>query len=229
MPHDTRDKVVDFVNIWSEKAGIPVCGFVRMPGVCRSKFYGWRDRYGMANEHNAWIPRDSWLLPWERDAIVRFFYEHPLNGCRRLAFMMLDRDVAAVSPSSVYRVLKGAGLLGNRFVKPSKKGTGFDQPDAPHLYWHTDVCDINAGGTFCCLCTVLDGYSRLQPLSGREEAERVVAAYIRCCNEERLNSAIGHLAPADKLAGREKLIFAERDRKLEEARKRRAKARQSAA
>jgi hypothetical protein len=52
---------------------------------------------------------------------------------------------------------------------------------------------------------------------------------IRYYNEERLNSAIGYIAPADKLAGREKLIFAERDRKLEEARKRRALARQSAA
>ena len=48
-------------------------------------------------------------------------------------------------------------------------------------------------------------------------------------NEERLNSAIGYIAPADKLAGSEKRIFAERDRKLEEARKRRAQARQSAA
>ena len=48
-------------------------------------------------------------------------------------------------------------------------------------------------------------------------------------NEERLNSAIGYIAPADKLAGRARQIIAERDSKLEEARKRRAQARQSAA
>ena len=70
---------------------------------------------------------------------------------------------------------------------------------------------------------------RLRSLSGRDQAERVIAEYIRYYNEERLNSAIGYIAPADKLAGREQLIFAERDRKLEEARKRRARARQSAA
>jgi len=70
---------------------------------------------------------------------------------------------------------------------------------------------------------------RLQSLSDRGEAERVIAEYIRYYNEERLNSAIGYIAPADKLAGREKLIFAGRDRKLEEARKRRAQARQPAA
>ncbi len=42
--------------------------------------------------------------------------------------MMLDRDLVAVSPSSVYRVLKGAGLLQRLNVKPSQKGKGFQQP-----------------------------------------------------------------------------------------------------
>lgn len=35
-------------------------------------------------------------------------------------------------------------------------------------------------------------------------------------------SAIGYIAPQDKLLGREKEIFSERDRKLSEARQRRA-------
>ena len=33
----------------------------------------------------------------------------------------------------------------------------------------------------------------------------------------RLHSAIGYITPADKLTGLENVIFAERDRKLEEA------------
>ena len=41
--------------------------------------------------------------------------------------MMLDRDIVAVSPSSTYRVLKGAGLLDCWKPKPSFKGTGFMQ------------------------------------------------------------------------------------------------------
>ena len=44
--------------------------------------------------------------------------------------MMLDADVVAVSPSSVYRVLKAAGKLLPRWAKPSKKGKGFEQPVA---------------------------------------------------------------------------------------------------
>jgi hypothetical protein len=42
-----------------------------------------------------------------------------------------------------------------------------------------------------------------------------------------LHSAIGYIAPADKLNGLETLIFAERDAKLEGARERRRLARQA--
>jgi hypothetical protein len=41
-----------------------------------------------------------------------------------------------------------------------------------------------------------------------------------------LHSAIGHVAPADKLNGRDQEIFKERDRKLEEAREQRKQKRQ---
>ncbi|MBF8277621.1 MAG: yi5B, partial [Candidatus Brocadiaceae bacterium] len=37
--------------------------------------------------------------------------EYPLEGYRRLTFMMLDANIVAVSPSSVYRVLVNAGLM----------------------------------------------------------------------------------------------------------------------
>src|SRR5437868_6515660 len=74
--------------------------------------------------------------------------------------MMLDADIVAVSPVSVWRVLSRAGLLRKWNQKPSKKGTGFDQPPQPHQHWHIDVSYINIAGTFYYLCSVLDGFSR---------------------------------------------------------------------
>jgi transposase InsO family protein len=314
VPPDIRDDVVDFVREWTEKTEIPLVVLLRHIGIAKSKYYDWRQRYGQVNEHNAWVPRDHWLLATERDAMIRYYYEHPLDGCRRLAFMMLDEDVAAASPSTVYRVLLHAGVLAKHVHKPSKKGTGFEQPLKPHEHWHVDVAYLNIGGTFFYLCSVLDGYSRylvhyelrecmkeadveliiqrakemfpgvtpriisdngpqfiakdfkefirlagmthvrtspfypqsngkierwhhslkseavrLAGIRDYAHAQQVLAAYIGYYNNTRLNSAIGYIAPADKLAGREKEIFAERDRKLEEARARRAKARQEAA
>ena len=124
------------------------------------KFYDWRERYGKVNEHNGWIPRDFWLEEWEKQAIVGFHLKNPLEGYRRLTFMMLDADVVAVSPSSVWRVLSEAGLSSKWKGKPPKKGTGFEQRLAAHQHWHIDVCHINISGTFYYLCSILDGYSR---------------------------------------------------------------------
>ena len=112
------------------------------------------------NEHNAWIPRDHWLEAWEKAAILDFEWRYPLEGYRRLAFMMLDEEIVAVSPSSVYRVLKEADRLQRWSRKPSRKGTGFDHPQKAHEHWHVDISYINVVGTFYYLCSVLDGYSR---------------------------------------------------------------------
>ena len=312
VPHDVRDAIVDYVTHWSERTEIPVQRFVAWLGVAASKFYDWRVRYGSANEHNALVPRDWWLEDWEKKAILDFHAGHPLEGYRRLAFMMLDADVVAVSPSSVYRVLREAGLMKAHNSKPSLKGKGFQQPLRPHEHWHVDITYINIAGTFFYLCSLLDGCSRFlvhweiresmteaeietiiqrarerfpgvrpriisdngpqfiakdfkefiricgmthvrtspyypqsngkmerwyktlkgdcirvkTPLS-LEDARRIVAEFVAHYNEVRLHSAIGYVAPADKLAGREPVIFAERDRKLDAARERRRAAREA--
>ena len=75
----------------------------------------------------------------EKTKILAFHDLYPLEGYRRLAYMMLDADIVAVSPSSVYRVLKAAGKLAHRAGAPSRKGTGFEQPLRPHEHWHVDV------------------------------------------------------------------------------------------
>ena len=303
MPHDIRDGIVDFVGYWSRRTEIFISRFIQWIGISSSKFYDWKGRYGKVNEHNHWIPRDFWLDEWEKEAIVEFFLTHPDEGYRRLAFMMLDQDVVAVSPSSVYRVLSEAGYLKKWNGKTSSKGNGFQGPSRPHEHWHIDVSYLNIRGTFYYLMSILDGYSRfivhweiresmtegdveiilqrakekyptekpriisdngpqfiardfkefirvsgmshvrtspyypqsngkierwhqslkrecirpLCPLS-LEEARRLVEGFVDHYNTKRLHSAIGYIAPKDKLEGRDREIFAERDRKLHEAR-----------
>ena len=145
---------------WSDQTEIATKRFIIWIGIAGSKYYDWKLRYGKVNEHNAWIPRDWWLEEWEKKAIVDFHAQYPLEGYRRLAFMMIDADVVHVSPSSVYRVLSSKGLLQRWNRNPSKKGTGFEQPLRPHEHWHIDISYINISGTFYYLCSVLDGCSR---------------------------------------------------------------------
>ncbi len=258
------------------------------------------------------MPRDHWLTDDEKQRICAFARSQPLEGYRRLTFMMLDADQVACSPASVYRVLKSAGLLAGSAPNITKKGTGFVQPLQPHEHWHVDVSYLNLAGTFYFLCSILDGCSRfivhweirekmeeidvetivqrareaypdarpriisdngpqfiakdfkefirmagmthvrtspyypqsngkierwhktikgecirvLVPLT-LDEARRIVTDYVAHYNTVRLHSAIGYVAPKDKLAGRDKEIHAARDRKLAEARTRRQQQRQA--
>jgi transposase InsO family protein len=151
---------MDFVRRWSLRTEIPVERFIRWVGIGTSKFYDWRSRYGKVNEHNAWVPRDHWLAPAERAAMLAYHRDHATEGYRRLTYMMLDADIVAVSPSTTYRVLREAGVLRAWNRTPSKKGQGFQQPLAPHEHWHMDITHLRIGGTFYYLCAVLDGASR---------------------------------------------------------------------
>ena len=152
--------MIEFVRRGSERAGISAARFIRWLKMAPCKFHSWQERYGRVNEHNAWIPRDFWLEPWERQAFLHFQGQFPLEGYRRLTFMMLDRNVVAVSPTSVWRVLHHAGRLARWNTRPSKKGRGFHAPVALHEHWHVDVSYLILGGTFYYLCSVLDGYRR---------------------------------------------------------------------
>jgi transposase InsO family protein len=104
--------------------------------------------------------------------------------------MMIDNDVVAVSPSSVFRVLSEAGRLRRWNPKPSKKGTGFEQPLEPHEHWHIDIAHINIHGTFYYLCAVLDGASRyLVGWDIRESMTEAEVEVILQCAKERFPEA----------------------------------------
>ena len=130
---------MDYIGYWTRRTELPARRLLGWLELGASKFHDWKARYGKANEHNRQVPRDTWLEDWEKQTILDFHDRHPLEGYRRLTFMMLDDDVVAVSPASTYRVLKAAGRLDRHWAKPSKKGTGFVQPLRPHQHWHVDV------------------------------------------------------------------------------------------
>lgn len=132
-----------------------------------SKYYNWLLREGIPNNHNGIIPKENWLLDWEKEAIILYAKNHTGEGYRRLTYMMIDDNVVAASPSAVYRILKRAGLLNKwNMTKKSSKGRGFEQPKGPHQNssavadWHVDIKYVNYKGTFLFLISVIDGYSR---------------------------------------------------------------------
>ena len=162
MEPDQRDEVIDFVKRWQADSMLSLKQFLSGLELSASKFYSWRDRYGKDNFHNGQIPRDHWLEPWERAAIVEYARAHADEHYRSLTYRMLDADIVAASPATVYRVLSAAGLMPSRWNRAQQrsKGKGFVQPLRPHEHWHVDISYLNICGTFYYLVVVLDGCSR---------------------------------------------------------------------
>ena len=59
------------------------------------------------------------------------------------------KNVAFVRPASVYNIMKEYDLF-HKWAKNEgeAKKKGFDQPEAPHEQWHTDISYIKVLGVF---------------------------------------------------------------------------------
>ena len=147
--------------------GVGKSSLIRYLGIYRSKFTTWESRFGKPNQHNSQAPKDHQVSPKEYSAIVEYARQseskstiYSKNGYRRLTYMMIDANIAFVSPSTVYRILKNENLLNKWNTKASKKGDGYKQPTAPHKEWHIDIKYVNFRGTFLFFIGILDGFSR---------------------------------------------------------------------
>jgi len=155
-----RNEIIDYLEYWRQRTGIAITLILTWLTLSNSKYYDWSHRKGQQTQPIGIIPKSHWILPWERESIIEYRYLHPEEGYRRLCYMMLDEDIVAVSPSTVYRVLKEKGLLVTQWRHQRSKGTGFNQPEYPHQHWHLDITYINFRGTFVYLAALIDGYSR---------------------------------------------------------------------
>ena len=277
-----------------------LCGLV---GITRQRFHDWRNRLGVSNRHGGNLPHRNWLTEEECRLVVAFYEEHFEDGYRRCAYMMMDADIVYAKPSTVYKVLCRHGVIRHWKRKPSRKGTGFEQPLRVHEHWHMDITCVHVRGKPYYMITIIDGCSRfivawrlfctmeasdvgivqqlalerfpearprfitdngkqfvgkefaefitlhgythvttsvyypqsngkierwhksfkgecirMKFLSDYEQAVGEIEMYIDYYNEARLHSAIGYVTPRVRLEERQEQVFAERERKLEEAR-----------
>jgi putative transposase len=237
---------------------------------------------------------------------------HPELRHRELAWRMVDEDVACLSASTVYRILKEANLV-CPWRRRKKRSRGADEkPQQVNERWVTDLMQVQVGEGTYFVISFMDEYSRYivhhevllgidgitlslsaqqaietlprgvdglpiarpviqsdngsgyiareylqvlkehglghhrikphcpeengviersmrtlrEALEGEElpnlvEAKRVLARVVRWYNEERLHSALGYLPPATYYRGDPAARYAERRKKLVEARHRR--------
>lgn len=156
-----KAEVLALVTQTQARTGWPLRRILKRLCVSKSRYHAWARRAACdALDDLIRPPPCPWqALPEEVDAVLAYALTHPRDGYRRLAWQMVDEDVASLSPSSVYRILADADLLA-RWKRSGSVGERPPEPTEPHGRWHTDLMYLRVGDVWYFLVTVLDAYSR---------------------------------------------------------------------
>lgn len=158
---EVKGELLALVRETVERTGWTIRRILKHLGLSKARYRDWRRREALdALTDQSPVPRTTdGILPVERAAVMAYAKTHPKDGYRRLAWQMLDADVAYVSPSSVYRILDAADLL-YRWKRSASTGTAPPQPTRPHERWHTDLMYLRVADSWYFLVSVIDAYSR---------------------------------------------------------------------
>ena len=151
-----------------EQSALPVRRTLEQIGIPKSTFYAWYDRFqtgGLeALEDHRPRPRRVWnRIPDDvREKILELALDEPELSPREVAVAFTDKERSFVSEASVYRLLKGHGLITSPAFIVMKAADKFQNPTtAVNQLWQTDFTYLKVvrWGWFF-LSTVLDDFSR---------------------------------------------------------------------
>ena len=132
MSLQVRKNIENEISRFRNKTGLPLEFFLSYAGVSQRTWYEWLERNGVETKHNNNIPKSYYLTPEEEQAIIEYIIGNPLKGYRVLCYEMIDKNIAFVSCSSVYNVIKRHNL-GKKWVETEEmRKHGFEQPKAVH-------------------------------------------------------------------------------------------------
>ena len=91
--------------------------------------------------------------------VLKYRYDHPKISFRLLAYTLIDKDIAYLSPSEVYRILKKYDLITpwERRTWPSSWPERAKRPDER---WQVDIMYVKIKQRFFYLIIFIDEYSR---------------------------------------------------------------------
>jgi transposase InsO family protein len=99
-------------------------------------------------------------LPEEKEAVVRYALAHPEIRHRELSWRMIDEDVAYLSASTVYRILRAEELMCRQRGRVKRYREEIEKASCADEIWATDVMYLKVGEVPYYLVTFIDEYSR---------------------------------------------------------------------
>ena len=135
---------------------------LRHLGVSRSSYYRWKKEESWNRNPSPPVrPVQAFeALPEEKAAVIDYALKHPEIRHRELSWRMLDDDVAYLSSSTVYRILRESKLMCSRPGRKKRYREEMEKPSRPDEIWATDLMYLTINNTQYYLVNFIDEYSR---------------------------------------------------------------------
>jgi len=148
--------------------------------ISRGTYYRWLKEAAWGKERPARTTAQAFeALAEEREAVLGYARQHPTIRHRELAWRMVDEDVAYVSPSTVYRILRDAELVCRGRGRRKRYREEMEKASRPDQRWGTDLMYLKVHDANYFYLGFIDEYSRYivhwELLSGMD-GERVSLA-----------------------------------------------------
>lgn len=141
------------------RTGYELTRILALYGISRSRWYEWSNAPKLEPTKRCCLQAP---LQCEVDAVLKFREQHDGVGYRKFTYMLNDANIAYLSESAVFRILKEHNALAPKLSGATAQASKEykDKPTTVHQHWHMDIAYIKVRGTFYFLIMMLDGYSR---------------------------------------------------------------------
>jgi transposase InsO family protein len=133
-------------------------------GIAPTSYYRWlrEEAWAKATSTAAPVgPMQAYeALPEEKQCVREYACRHTALRHRELAWRMIDEDVAYLSPSTVYRILRAENLVCPWRRRQKRSREKVENATRPDERWGTDLMYLRIGAGQYYLVTFLDEYSR---------------------------------------------------------------------
>ena len=148
LPAELQQRVHEEVEQARTRSGWSVRRTLAKLEISVSRYYRWLREEAWARalppEPVPPVQADE-AFPEEKEAVRRYALEHPEIRHRELAWRMMDEDVAYVSSSTVYRILKEEQLIGPRRGRRKRYRDEHEKAQYPDPIWGTDIMYFKIG------------------------------------------------------------------------------------
>jgi transposase InsO family protein len=163
LPPELQKEVHIVVEVTRQRSGWPARRTLAALGISRRSYYRWL-------KEEKWVqqlppapikpvqPYEA--LPEEKQAVVGYALKHPELRHRELAWRMVDEEVAFLSPSTVYRILKEANLVCPWRRRSKRRREEDEKATRPNQIWATDLMYVQVGDGTYFFVSFIDEYSR---------------------------------------------------------------------